>query len=43
MPGFTKNSMYPKLFEEYGICLKDLLDKIINLAFENHKSKNYKF
>jgi len=39
MPGFTKNSMYPKLFEECGICLKDLLNKIIDLAFENHNQK----
>jgi len=36
MPGFTPNSMYPKLFEESGIKLKDLLNKIIDLALENH-------
>ena len=37
-PGFTPNSMYPKLFEECGISNKDLLNKIIDLAFENHKN-----
>lgn len=40
MPGFTSISMYPKLFEENGICFKDLLNKIIDLAFENHKRKS---
>ncbi len=32
LPGFTKISMYPKLFEHEGIEYKDLLDKLINLA-----------
>ena len=30
MPGFTKISMYPKLFEEYGYKYSELLDKLIN-------------
>ena len=29
MPGFTKISMYPKLFEAVGITYSDLLDKLI--------------
>lgn len=29
MPGFTKISMYPKLFENVGIKYSDLLDKLI--------------
>ena len=33
LPGFTNISMYPKLFEQSGIPYKDLLDKLINLAF----------
>lgn len=33
MPGFTSISMYPKLFEASGISYKELLDKIIELAF----------
>ena len=32
MPGFTKISMYPKLFEASGISYKELLDKLIELA-----------
>ncbi len=36
VPGFTPNSMYPNLFEEAGFKLKDLLNKIIELALENH-------
>ncbi len=32
LPGFTKISMYPKLFEYEGIEYKDLLDKLIELA-----------
>lgn len=32
MPGFTSISMYPKLWEASGICYKDLIDKLIQLA-----------
>ncbi len=32
LPGFTKISMYPKLFEQVGIEYKDLLDELIRLA-----------
>ena len=32
MPGFTKISMYPKLFEQVGIEYPELLDKLIELA-----------
>ena len=34
LPGFTKISMYPKLFEVVGIPYEELLDKLINLAQE---------
>ena len=34
MPGFTKISMYPKLFEAVGISYSDLLDKLIQNAIE---------
>ena len=37
MPGFTKISMYPKLFEEVGIKYSELLDKLIANALENKK------
>ena len=39
MPGFTKSSWYAKLFDAYGICYKDLINKVIDLAIENHKNK----
>lgn len=32
MPGFTKISMYPKLFENEGISYGELLDRLIDLA-----------
>lgn len=35
LPGFTKISMYPKLFEQEGIEYKELLDKLISLANRN--------
>jgi D-alanine-D-alanine ligase len=34
IPGFTKNSMYPKLFELSGIKYTDLISKLIDLAEE---------
>jgi D-alanine-D-alanine ligase len=39
MPGFTKSSWYAKLFNAYGIWYKDLINKVIDLALENHKNK----
>lgn len=42
IPGFTKISMYPKLWEASGVPYKVLIDKLITLAVEryNEKSKN---
>lgn len=42
LPGFTTISMYPKLWEKSGLPMPELLDQLINLAFEryNEKSKN---
>ena len=34
MPGFTKISMYPKLWEASGISYTKLIDKLIQLAIE---------
>ena len=34
MPGFTKISMYPKLFENVGIKYSKLLDKLIQNAYK---------
>ncbi len=41
IPGFTKISMYPKLFEASGVSYSDLIDKLIQLAIERfEKEKN---
>ena len=42
IPGFTKISMYPKLWEASGVSYQMLIDKLITLAIEryNDKSKN---
>ncbi len=34
MPGFTKISMYPKLFEAAGVKYSELIDKLIELAID---------
>ena len=34
LPGFTKISMYPQLMADAGIAYSDLIDKLIELAFE---------
>ena len=34
LPGFTKISMYPKLWEYEGVKYTELLDKLINLAMQ---------
>lgn len=39
MPGFTKISMYPKLWEASGISYTELIDKLIQLAVERFKKE----
>jgi D-alanine-D-alanine ligase len=34
IPGFTKISMYPKLWEASGISYRELIDKLLQLALE---------
>ena len=36
IPGFTKISMYPKLWEISGLSYSDLIDRLIQLALERH-------
>lgn len=44
LPGFTKISMYPKLWEVSGIPYQSLLEKLIELGLERHKNRyNSKF
>ncbi|MBI4084812.1 MAG: D-alanine--D-alanine ligase, partial [Candidatus Levybacteria bacterium] len=37
IPGFTKISMYPKLWEASGVPYSELIDRLIQLAIERHK------
>jgi D-alanine-D-alanine ligase len=36
IPGFTRFSMYPKLWEASGLAYPALLDELIRLALERH-------
>jgi len=36
LPGFTRISMYPKLWEVNGLPYSELLDRLIHLAIERH-------
>ncbi|MBN1581354.1 MAG: D-alanine--D-alanine ligase [Anaerolineae bacterium] len=40
IPGFTKISMYPKLWEATGISYPELIDRLIELAVERFEDKN---
>ena len=40
IPGFTKISMYPQMWEATGITYQELLTRLIDLAIERHKDKN---
>ena len=39
IPGFTSISMYPKLWEATGLAYRDLLTRILELAFERHSRR----
>ena len=40
MPGFTRISMYPKLWEATGLRYTDLITRLIELALERHAEKS---
>lgn len=40
IPGFTPISMYPKLWEASGLGYADLLDELVALALESHRSRS---
>lgn len=40
IPGFTRISMYPKMWEASGISYSQLCDRLIELALERHTDKN---
>jgi len=39
IPGFTRISMYPKLWEASGLSYRSLVDRLISLALERFKEK----
>jgi D-alanine-D-alanine ligase len=39
IPGFTSISMFPKMWEASGIPFRELIDKLIQLALEQHAEK----
>jgi D-alanine-D-alanine ligase len=40
MPGFTRISMYPKLWEATGLTYRSLITRLIELALERHEEKS---
>jgi D-alanine-D-alanine ligase len=40
IPGFTAISMYPKLWQASGLSYTDLIDRLIQLAIEEHSQKS---
>jgi D-alanine-D-alanine ligase len=40
LPGFTRISMYPKLWEATGLSYKHLITRLIELALERHEEKS---
>jgi D-alanine-D-alanine ligase len=40
IPGFTSISMYPKLWEASGVPLPRLIDRLIELALEEHQDRS---
>ncbi len=39
IPGFTRVSMYPKLWEKCGVSFSELIDRLIQLALERYQDK----
>ena len=39
MPGFTRHSMYPKLWEASGVPLPELVRRLVDLALERHADR----
>jgi len=39
IPGFTRSSVYPKLWEKTGIGFSELIDRLIQLALERFRDK----
>lgn len=39
LPGFTRISMYPKLWEESGLSLSELVDRLVQIAVDRHRRR----
>ena len=39
IPGFTSISMFPKMWEHCGLPMPKLLDRLIELALERHRTR----
>ncbi|MEJ2086732.1 MAG: D-alanine--D-alanine ligase [Acidobacteriota bacterium] len=39
LPGFTRISMYPKLWQESGLALPDLVDRLVAIALSRHERR----
>ena len=39
IPGFTRISMYPKLWEASGLSYRQLVDRLIALALARHEQR----
>jgi D-alanine-D-alanine ligase len=39
MPGFTKTSVFPKLWEASGLAFPDLCSRLLDLALERYKAE----
>lgn len=39
LPGFTRNSMYPKLWQAVGMSYSELVTKLLELAMERHEER----
>ena len=39
LPGFTRISMYPKLWQAGGMTYSELVSRLVDLALEKHKAR----
>ncbi len=39
LPGFTSISMYPKLWEAVGLAMPELVERLLEAAFERHRER----
>lgn len=40
IPGFTSASMFPRVFEESGVPLTELIDRLVELGIERHRTQS---